>query len=148
MLTIALLSCCFLLLAFLLQREIGRPLTLLVVCCFALMPGAWLNSADILSENFFIVISIASLLIATSIFNNPDDIKNYVLLALLFVITVMSRTIGFAILPALAIASTGQSSLQKRHKIRLLIVLGSVLILWFGWKKFILSLELNPIYSF
>jgi hypothetical protein len=81
----------------------SRGAAFAVTAIVAVCPGAWLNSLDVLSENLYLLLSLVILERARS--EAADSMRSLVVTGLLAAALILTRSVGFAMLGA--IAATG-----------------------------------------
>jgi hypothetical protein len=109
----------------------------LLLACFVTLPGAVVSSMGILSENFFLLMSVSVLALYARI-ENTDDPSAWSWALLYFIVSVMfmTRTAGVAMIGALAvIAALGRQTEGSRRAL-LLLVAGGALATQLLWSFF------------
>jgi hypothetical protein len=84
----------------------SRGLALACALAFAVMPGSWLIAKGILSEYPYMALTLAALLWHARLDDAVPSVRQCVVLAALVAATMLTRTIGVALVLALAAAET------------------------------------------
>jgi hypothetical protein len=100
-----------------------------VTAAIILIPGIIINSFGILSENPYLLVSLAALSVYLHIRNQHDvSWLFYLLLLALLAATVLTRTVGIALIAAFLVVPIFDRTLVTRHRITLpLVALGSII---------------------
>jgi 4-amino-4-deoxy-L-arabinose transferase-like glycosyltransferase len=104
-------------------RELGWAIGFLLTVSLALLPGAVWSSMSILSENSYLVFTLAALLLYTFIRKNENcGPVWYFMLLLCLLAALLTRTIGIALVAALMTVSLFDSNLLKQKRIIFLLI--------------------------
>lgn len=106
------------------REQAGRRVAVLVCGVFLLLPGTWLSSVGILSENLYLATSMAALWA----YQRAKDTRGYLLTGLLMAAACATRLIGIALLFAMLLPLLVSHRQQPRRAIRpaLLMLLPAV----------------------
>jgi len=115
-------------------REVGWLIGCMLVLAFCLLPGVTTSSMGILSENLYLLLSLAVLWTYSNVQKNENaNILTYLLLLVFLTSAILTRTIGVSLVAALFIAALLDKKLTGNQKLRVYLIAASSLVLWRLW---------------
>ena len=101
---------------------------------FCLLPGVIISSMGILSENFYLLISLIVLLVYARIESTPDCWRGWFVMLFVFLcLAILTRTIGVALATALAAVATFDRERNSNTRIILALIALMSIAVWLLW---------------
>lgn len=123
-----------LLIGWLIFRELGWKLGGLLTLALCLLPGAVFSSMSILSENLYLVLSLAVLLIFSILEQNDKPrLGWYIALFLCLTMALLTRSVAVSLLAALMWVALFRKDLATNKKITLMVIAVTSLVVWQLW---------------
>ena len=118
-------------------KEAGWLIGGMLVLAFCMLPGVITSSMGILSENLYLLLSLAALLTYSSIKKDENAGWGWYLLLLGFLtFAILTRTIGIALIAAVSLITMLEKELGRSQKIRVYLIVISGAIFWQLWGVF------------
>ncbi len=115
-------------------RKLGWLIGGLLTFGLCLLPGTITSSMGILSENLYLFLTLAVLLLYPFIKKNENASWIWYLLLLFFLsLTILTRSVGIALVAAIFVVPVFDEKLSRRQKIILPIIALSSIVLWQLW---------------
>lgn len=125
----------------LLQQKFGTATGFLTTLTLGLLPGMFINSMGILSENYYLFLSVFSIaLISHSFTKESCRSITLILISILLLLLINTRSIGIAIIPAIAVIILFDRSIAPQIMRGFTIAIVVVTLIWIAW-KFAYSIE-------
>jgi hypothetical protein len=117
--------------AFMSRANLGAIRSAVLVTAVILLPGMIISTMGILSENIYLLTSLSALFLYSNIKTRHDIPPGWLLLLLfLITLTVLTRTIGLALILTIAIAPFLDKSLRPAQKTAFFLTAACSLVLW------------------
>ena len=98
------------------------------------MPGVIISSMGLLSENLYLFLTLAVLLLYSLIQKNENASWAWYLLLLFFLsLTILTRSVGIALVAAFFVVPVFDGKLSRRQRIIFPIIALSSIVLWQVW---------------
>ncbi len=115
-------------------RLLGWLTGSLLALGMCLLPGAVTSSMGILSENLYLLLSLAVLALYSFIKKSENASWAWYLLLLFFLsLTILTRSVGIALVAAIFVVPVFEQELSRKQKIGFPIVALSSTVLWLLW---------------
>ncbi len=121
---------------YLLRQNFDLGISFFVTLSLGLLPGMFLNSMGILSENLYLFLSVLIItVISRAVSRDTLSLTTQVSIGFLLLIFINTRTIGIAMIPAVIIVLIFNRSIAAPVRRGISIAITAVLLLWFGWRQ-------------
>ncbi|MEE8496189.1 MAG: hypothetical protein V3S21_06880 [Xanthomonadales bacterium] len=115
-------------------RQLGWLTGSLLALGACLLPGAVTSSLGILSENLYLFLSLVVLLLYSYIKKSENASWAWYLLLLIFLsLTILTRSVGIALVAAIFTVPLFAQELSKKQKIGFPVIALSSIVLWLSW---------------
>lgn len=115
-------------------RQLGWLTGSLLALGACLLPGAVTSSLGILSENLYLFLSLVVLLLYSYIKKSENVSWAWYLLLLIFLsLTILTRSVGIALVAAIFVVPVFAEELSRKQKIGFAVIALSSIVSWLSW---------------